>query len=918
MGRKDNFPYIALGAVIVVAFAAIFVIARLYDPSIFTMPSTDIAGSAFLNIEEIPEGYAPPWDPYASTITKKNTYLTVSFKKSGAGTSQKVNITINTTSPTKYIYKYGYYTKKNITSGEQAWYPFTFPQATVSGSNWIRGKTGVNVNNIPYSAMTDEEYIIIYACEKYEWSDGEFICGPRDAEGDYGYWTIEQYDPTAGSSQYTCGIITTQHCNATSGKINITTSKINTTATCPTSQKCFFCKSGYTYNAALNKCVTECETCDNVGTTRCALGGKIEECNADNCWSPPISCSAGEACVDDVCMSGACLVNTSNICAATAPVAKYNRTQITDLCSGADDCYGCASTHEYRNGGCFLKSTSVTYTCQNNGANQCLTQITDTDILLARNITQNGTYTCPDSKTCYNCRSGFTNPTGQGCFGPSTTPLPACSGHSAQFCAASAPSNSETYTTNSSASCPTSGESCYACSTVKCGTGATTTCCPTGQGCNAGVCQATTYTCTQTTGQLCAASPANADPGTGTCQSNTCFKCKSGYKVNTAGTSCECDWTCTKDSKKCANPPGAGSSTYTGYSVCIVDSTRPGCNMYSAYTDCPSGSCIDNACTTPQPVACGSTDTTEFCAVKTNTMTEITGRTGCSGTTPTCVKCNSPNTKCGTGTSAGCFNTQTDNIHCGPATCTDCVASGKVCSAGECVTSCGGEGQAVCPDGNCKTGFSNKKWTAPNNGLTWDGVPVEMPTPSPKCYATNKCPDATGGYDPYQTPIGPNPTNNWLCADVNGGETTWHVPAYYKCDSSKDNQLFVTQGGTNFKRFCCKDSKWTEGDCTTSPKSAARYTTSQTPPIVSDIVWAKLRTAPDAVNYYKLNNVYYGRECPTGTCPVGTSSCIVWGVKLPELNNAYICGNNQEVWQCTSAMQGQVLASSTCTNGAWS
>ena len=86
-------------------------------------------------------------------------------------TNQIVEVDVNVTKTGGYVYRIGYYYNPKISG----WVPFTFPQATVSGSNWIADNASTHLSlNASANLRSGYNYVASYACNK---TNGDWVCG---------------------------------------------------------------------------------------------------------------------------------------------------------------------------------------------------------------------------------------------------------------------------------------------------------------------------------------------------------------------------------------------------------------------------------------------------------------------------------------------------------------------------------------------------------------------------------------------------------------------------------------------------------------------------------------------------------------------------------------------------------------------
>ena len=105
-------------------------------------------------------GYAVP-----EGFTLNPEYLTLS------PTNQIFNISVSVNRLGGFVYKTGYFYNAKIND----WVPFSFPQATISGSNWISENASTTLTlNASDNLKEGYNYVVVYSCKK---SGADWICG---------------------------------------------------------------------------------------------------------------------------------------------------------------------------------------------------------------------------------------------------------------------------------------------------------------------------------------------------------------------------------------------------------------------------------------------------------------------------------------------------------------------------------------------------------------------------------------------------------------------------------------------------------------------------------------------------------------------------------------------------------------------
>ena len=279
----DPYPYVVLGAVILVALAAI-----LYTVGMPQWPQGNLRGAATTpnggtsvqtttttTSTGTPAGFAPALDPIDGI-----TYL-------AAATGSGVQVSVNGNGG-RFVWRTGYYLK------DAQWNPFTFSTPGIAGTNWTNGSLNAA---LPADAPTDG-YVIVYACKKYP-GRANFTCGPRNATSPSSErrWTIVQYQIAPTGCTDDCAIGATM-CASTQvrscGNYDTDTCREwGTAQDCPTGQTC----QGSACTTAGSNGDTRplCSTQPRTQCTSAMSGGSLRSdlqcsCAVGPCPEPPLKC----------------------------------------------------------------------------------------------------------------------------------------------------------------------------------------------------------------------------------------------------------------------------------------------------------------------------------------------------------------------------------------------------------------------------------------------------------------------------------------------------------------------------------------------------------------------------------------------------------------------------------------------------
>jgi hypothetical protein len=587
VGRKNTFPLLVFGVVLVTALAAILSINYLLGGPKLHLPDTALTGQGDLAIPtDVYASYAAPVDlrlgssaPYATAIPfiqNDDVYINLSVKTEPGVLSQ-------------YVYKTGKYSQSN------AWQDFTFATAPVPGSPWIVGNATVILG--PFVGNYTE-YIAVFVCRKYT-ANGNYVCGPKSISSEAKNWTLTNFTvpvvcvddstqfclspvvlatanmsngtgicatgklcykcapntnnasggcfaPTSPPAGTTCTLKAGQFCTKLSGT-QYNFSAQNTTGTCGSDQdmKCFSCAA--TFANQTGGCFKTCTDVCAPGDTTCE-GQKIKSCTqqetgcyawgiAQTCSDPTRICETGTlgtGCFPPTCIS-------PNFCAATAPVGATALSGRT--CLGTNTCFTCGTGKTNCNGVCVDLQTN------SSNCGQCGRTIGASEICVNGNPTCGG---CNINGVCI--QSGQAHPT----------------------------------------------NSCLSCNLSKAVSSWSVVNLPAT--CTGGTCDAT-GTCTQTCTPTCpAANTVNC--GVRITPSNNCGTCAGNGTVCPSGQSCSTNtWTCVNSCTPTASGcVYANSCSTTGTDNC-GNANAAICNRQTNTNPCTingqQSTCLNGACQTP-------------------------------------------------------------------------------------------------------------------------------------------------------------------------------------------------------------------------------------------------------------------------------------------------------------------------------
>jgi hypothetical protein len=400
--------------------------------------------------------------------------------------------------------------------------------------------------------------------------------------------------------------------------------------------------------------------CNNATDSNCGGACVNELTDRNHCGSCTNACPGGDSCTSGTCCptgdilcNGACS-NSSNDdtnCGGCAGAGGTNCTLTGKSCSNGI----CCAPGTSNSGGICCPSGQ-----QNSGGICCPINQTNCGGTCVNELT--------DNNHCGSCTTVCIAP--KVCDGTGT--CNASCGPGTMYCAGT---NTCSDVSTDNANCGTCGHACTGGQTCVGGT----------CGCNTAPfitnCSGTCTDLTQDTnncgtcGTACA--PGQLCDQTATAPPAIC--CDLGLSV--CGTSCANLSSDNNNCGFCGNVCGSGSTCTNGSCACPFGEVA-----------CGGGGCKAVGVDPGNCGACGN-----VCGVGANAGKPYCVSNSCVATCP------APLCGTGSGATAQCINPQDDNKHCGASgTCTggtDCTATGKVCSAGSCVTGVSGGNLAKCVNG---------------------------------------------------------------------------------------------------------------------------------------------------------------------------------------------------------------------------
>jgi len=130
------------------------------------------------------EGYAPPIDVFNGD--EEIYFLDPKIVSVVEGEEVfYVDLDVQHSGPTSYIYKYGYY----YNSMNQLWERFEFMDDTVAGSNWIKEDASTTLRLSRDQFLPGENYVVAYSCKKH---NREWKCG-CESTSNCGMWMLQNF-----------------------------------------------------------------------------------------------------------------------------------------------------------------------------------------------------------------------------------------------------------------------------------------------------------------------------------------------------------------------------------------------------------------------------------------------------------------------------------------------------------------------------------------------------------------------------------------------------------------------------------------------------------------------------------------------------------------------------------------------------
>lgn len=302
---KPREALLLLGIVAMAGVAAILLI--------ITQGGGNTIGAAYTTLGEIPQNYAPPWNPFTN-----QQFLTLSHTI----TNGKVNLMVTAETPGMIFYKEFYVSQSN---GGVHWEKHTFSQ----DEEWIRDEASANLT-LNTSDLDTENWVIVYACAPVgnEWKCGCY----SDTDTSCQKWSIQNFssctpDPLCsdrndgdqfcdngnvvtclaspegclGASIETCGGGTTCLVSGT----DVACASCATSPPDPSTVDC-----GETAEGTLCDGTQYSVTGERCTTGVCDAGSCVECVAASDCTNPPSNYD--DECYTATCTSGSCSYDATN------------------------------------------------------------------------------------------------------------------------------------------------------------------------------------------------------------------------------------------------------------------------------------------------------------------------------------------------------------------------------------------------------------------------------------------------------------------------------------------------------------------------------------------------------------------------------------------------------------------------------
>jgi len=312
-------------------------------------------GAAYTTLDQVPSGYAPPWNPFTNIQ-----FLTLT----AASAQDEVALNVSASQEGMLFYQTFYVYDKDAPGD---WRAYNFSESGTDG--WVAGAATASLT-LNQTTLDPESWVLVYACADV---GGDWKCGCYDsADTQCQKWSVQNFAPDICEEDPLCvGRDDGELYCAADGIINCTAGADDclaaTTTDCAaqgkhcivsgTTVSCADCADEPPANTTVDcgqpETGTLCNGTDyNVAGTKCAGS---EQCVSGTC----VGCVTGDDCTSGHCMSGSCVdCETASDC--TTPPSGYDDECYTASCNSNT----CSYETNSKDGASCTTSTGDSGTCQ--------------------------------------------------------------------------------------------------------------------------------------------------------------------------------------------------------------------------------------------------------------------------------------------------------------------------------------------------------------------------------------------------------------------------------------------------------------------------------------------------------------------------------------------------------------------------
>ncbi len=311
------------------------------------------AGVAYTALSQVPQGYAPPWNPFTNVAM-----LTLNVSTNGT------DVFLNVSADGMLFYKTFYVYDKSVTG---KWKAYTFDETPDYENAWIDGHASASLI-LDANTLDPESWVLVYGCAR---QDGVWKCGCySSADTQCRKWSIQNFELNLCSDDPACDGRDDAYCDG------------DTLITCTAGTDGCLDAEMEDCAASGQHCITSgtsvsCADCAEeppaASTVDCGSTSTGTLCNGTDYSVDGTKCSGNKQCVSGTCVecvqnsdctSGHCVSNTCVECEAASdcanPPSGYDNECYTTTCNDGTCAYATTS----RDGTSCTTSSGDAGTCQ--------------------------------------------------------------------------------------------------------------------------------------------------------------------------------------------------------------------------------------------------------------------------------------------------------------------------------------------------------------------------------------------------------------------------------------------------------------------------------------------------------------------------------------------------------------------------